>query len=479
MNNLSSALLSVPGPLAYVLIALLVFSEAALFVGFVLPGETAVFMGGVLAAAGVISLPFLCAIVVAAAILGDAVGYGVGKRYGPRILKLRFLRRHEMRLDAARKRLRERGGWAVFLGRFTAFLRAGMPGLAGMSRMPWRRFAVFNAAGGITWGLGVTLLGYAAGNSYQQAVTWLGRSSSVLLGIFLIIGLVLWHRHRSATTPTPPETAPKDNGVDDPPLNSIVDTLVVIPTYNEADNIWDIVGRVRAAVPHADILIADYGSPDGTGDIAEVLATKDPHIHALHRPVKAGLGAAYLAAFGWGLERGYGVLVEMDADGSHQPEQLPQLLAGLDNGADLVLGSRWVPGGQVENWPKHRELLSRGGNAYVRIALGLPQRDATGGFRAYRGDALERIDLDGVESQGYCFQVDLVRRVVDAGLSVVEVPITFVERTKGESKMSGRIVFEALARVTIWAVQRHMAKFLNLARHLTRSAPRTASGISR
>lgn len=260
--------------------------------------------------------------------------------------------------------------------------------------------------------------------------------------------------------------------MDAPELKSAGETLVIIPTYNEADNVRDIVGRVRASVPHAHVLIADDGSPDGTGDIADSLSAADQRVHVLHRPGKAGLGAAYLAAFGWGLERGYGVLVEMDADGSHQPEQLPRLLTALDDGADLVLGSRWVPGGRVENWPKRREALSRGGNAYVRIALGLRQRDATGGFRAYRSDALERIDLAGVESQGYCFQVDLVRSVAEAGLRITEVPITFVERTKGESKMTGRIVVEALARVTIWALHRQVSRFTNLARHLTRAASR-------
>lgn len=204
MNQFSLALLSVPGPAAYALIALLVFSEAALFVGFILPGETAVFLGGVLAATGVISLPALLLIAVAAAILGDAVGYGLGRRYGPRIMKLGILRRHRVRLEAAQERLRERGGWAVFFGRFTAFLRAVMPGIAGMSRMPWRRFFVFNAAGGLLWGVGVALAGYAAGNSYQEAARWLGRMSTALLVAFVVVGLVLWHRHRSAKAKKPP-----------------------------------------------------------------------------------------------------------------------------------------------------------------------------------------------------------------------------------------------------------------------------------
>lgn len=198
MSHFTSALMSVPAPAAYALIALLVFSEAALFVGFVLPGETAVFLGGVLAASGVLSLPVLLLITVTAAILGDAVGYAVGRRFGPRILRAKLLRRHTASLEAARERLRERGGWAVFFGRFTAFLRAVMPGLAGLSHMPWRRFFIFNAAGGLVWGVGVTLIGYGAGNSYEQASAWLGRSSVLLLLAFLAVAIFLWHRHRSS-----------------------------------------------------------------------------------------------------------------------------------------------------------------------------------------------------------------------------------------------------------------------------------------
>ncbi len=227
--------------------------------------------------------------------------------------------------------------------------------------------------------------------------------------------------------------------------------LVVIPTYDEAANIERIVGRTRAAVPDAHILVADDGSPDGTGQLADAMAANDPHVHVLHRTGKQGLGAAYVAGFRWGLERGYGVLVEMDADGSHQPEQLPALLAALRD-ADLVLGSRWVRGGSVQNWPLSRQLLSRGGNTYTRLALGVRLRDATGGFRAFRRGTLEGIDLDSVASQGYCFQVDLAWRAVRAGFRVVEVPITFIERELGESKMSKDIVREALLMVTRWGL---------------------------
>ena len=227
--------------------------------------------------------------------------------------------------------------------------------------------------------------------------------------------------------------------------------LVVIPTYQERENIESIVRRVGAAVPAAHVLVVDDGSPDGTGKIADELAEADERVHVLHRTAKNGLGAAYIAGFGWGLERGYDVLVEMDADGSHAPEQLPRLLGALA-GADLVLGSRYVPGGAVVNWPRRREILSRGGNLYVRLALGIRLKDATGGYRAFRREVLESIEYAAVASQGYCFQVDLARRTLAAGFRVAEVPITFAERVRGESKMSGDIVREAFVRVGQWGV---------------------------
>lgn len=235
--------------------------------------------------------------------------------------------------------------------------------------------------------------------------------------------------------------------------------LVIIPTYNEAENIKPIVERVRAAVPAADVLVADDNSPDGTGKIADEIAADDPQVHVLHRKGKEGLGAAYLAGFRWGIEHDYGVLVEMDADGSHQPEELPRLLTALKN-ADLVLGSRWVPGGRVVNWPKSRQFISRGGSTYSRILLDLPLRDITGGYRAFRRETLEGLGLDSVASQGYCFQVDLARRTVEAGYHVVEVPITFVEREVGDSKMSRDILVEALWRVTGWGIGARTNKLL-------------------
>ena len=231
--------------------------------------------------------------------------------------------------------------------------------------------------------------------------------------------------------------------------------LVVVPTYNEYENLPGLVERIRCVVPDADILVVDDASPDGTGELADELARSDEHVHVLHRPGKQGLGVAYVAGYGWGMDRSYQRFVQMDADGSHQPEQIPDLLAGLAE-ADLVIGSRWVPGGGIVNWQRRREWLSRGGNTYTRWMLGLPIRDATGGFRAFRRHTLAGLELGSVASQGYCFQVDLARRAVQAGFRVVEVPITFVERRHGDSKMSRAIVTEALWRVTAWGLSHRM-----------------------
>jgi glycosyltransferase involved in cell wall biosynthesis len=233
--------------------------------------------------------------------------------------------------------------------------------------------------------------------------------------------------------------------------------LVCIPTYNERDNLASVLSRVRAANPEVDVLVIDDGSPDGTGEIADQEAANDPKVHVMHRTEKSGLGTAYVRGFEWGLDRDYDVLVEMDADGSHQPEELSRLLAALDPAgpehADVVLGSRYVDGGLVRNWPRSRMLLSRGGNAYVRLVLGLPLRDATGGYRAYRSEVLRKLELNEVASQGYCFQVDLAWQAWRSGFNVAEVPITFVERTMGESKMSKSVVAEAFWRVAWWGIR--------------------------
>jgi len=237
----------------------------------------------------------------------------------------------------------------------------------------------------------------------------------------------------------------------DRPRGPLGRVAVIIPTYNERENLESIAARVRAAVPEADILVVDDNSPDGTGELADKLTQGDRQIHVLHRPGKAGLGAAYIAGFRWALGEGYGVLVEMDADGSHQPEDLPGLLSALDR-ADAVIGSRWVPGGTVSNWPRSRELLSRGANTYARLMLGVPVRDTTAGFRAYRAGTLRAIGLDTVQSQGYCFQIDLTLRALNAGLEVIEVPISFIDRTRGASKMSRAVVAEAFWRVALWGI---------------------------
>jgi dolichol-phosphate mannosyltransferase len=229
--------------------------------------------------------------------------------------------------------------------------------------------------------------------------------------------------------------------------------LVVIPTYNERENLQPLLARLHAVVPDADVLVVDDASPDGTGELADKLAVDDPRIRVLHRAGKAGLGSAYLAGFATALRGGYRVVVEMDADGSHAPEDLPTLLAALDT-ADVVLGSRYVPGGEVRNWPAHRLWISRAGNLYSRLALGVPLRDITGGYRVFRRAVLEALPLGDVESQGYCFQIDLAWRALQAGFRVVEVPITFTERERGTSKMSKAIVAEALLKVTQWGIAR-------------------------
>jgi dolichol-phosphate mannosyltransferase len=231
--------------------------------------------------------------------------------------------------------------------------------------------------------------------------------------------------------------------------------VMIVPTYNEIDNLADVVDRVRRCTPDVDILVVDDHSPDGTGELGDRLAAGDPQVRVLHRPVKQGLGAAYVAGFRAALEAGYDVIGEMDADGSHQPEQLPLLLAALTE-ADLVIGSRWVPGGSVVNWPWHRRALSRGGNLYTRLLLGMPVRDATAGFRLYRGETLQTVDSPRVQSLGYVFQVELVHRTLHAGLRVVEVPIEFVERVRGDSKMTPEVARESLVRITRWGLAQRL-----------------------
>lgn len=227
--------------------------------------------------------------------------------------------------------------------------------------------------------------------------------------------------------------------------------LAVLPTYNEVASLEGVVGRALAAAPGLHLLVVDDASPDGTGDLAERLAAREPRLHVLHRAGKEGLGSAYRAGFGWGLARGYQALCEMDADGSHDPADLPRLIGALA-GADLAIGSRYVPGGTVRDWAPHRLALSRYGNRYVSLCTGLPVADSTSGFRAYRGALLEALDLTTIRSEGYSFQVEMALRAWRAGFRVVELPITFVERREGASKISRAIVIEALWRVLVWGL---------------------------
>jgi dolichol-phosphate mannosyltransferase len=235
--------------------------------------------------------------------------------------------------------------------------------------------------------------------------------------------------------------------------------LVIVPTYNELENLPLIAGRVFDAVPEAHILVIDDGSPDGTGEVADRMATEDERVHVLHRSGKLGLGSAYVTGFGWGLARDYAFLIEMDADGSHPPEALPRMIARVardEDGPSLAIGSRWVPGGTVVNWPTSRKILSRGGNLYARLALGLHIRDVTAGFRVYRAGTVAAMALEGIDSKGYCFQIDMTLRVLDQGGYVVEIPIEFRERELGESKMSQAIVVEAMLKVTQWGIARRL-----------------------
>ncbi|MBW8763435.1 MAG: polyprenol monophosphomannose synthase [Microbacterium sp.] len=235
----------------------------------------------------------------------------------------------------------------------------------------------------------------------------------------------------------------------------IARTVVVLPTYNEIETLPEVVGRLRSSVPTADILVVDDASPDGTGELADLLSSRIPQVHVLHRAEKQGLGPAYIAGFAEAAASGYEVIVQSDADGSHRPEDLPRLLDAL-TGADVVIGSRWMPGGTVERWSPGRLLLSRAGSAYAGTMLRLPQKDITGGYRVFRTEALDRIVPMQVESRGYCFQIEMLDRAVRSGCRVTEVPITFDDRLHGQSKMSGRIVLEALGQVTRWGIGRRL-----------------------
>ncbi|MFC3850919.1 polyprenol monophosphomannose synthase [Corynebacterium hansenii] len=248
-------------------------------------------------------------------------------------------------------------------------------------------------------------------------------------------------------------------------------TLVIIPTFNERENLPLVVGRLRAAQPDVHVLVVDDSSPDGTGDVADELAAEAPEqIHVLHRESKGGLWGAYRAGFEWGLQRDYRVLCEMDADGSHAPEQLHLLLDAVDAGADLVIGSRYVPGGSTVNWPASRKILSRGGNLYISVLLGAGVRDITAGYRAFRREVLEMLDLDGIGKEAYLFQTEIGWKAVQAGFDVREVPITFTERVYGESKLSGSFVTDSLTAVTKWGIGYRAGQLRDIAEEVSRLA---------
>ena len=230
-------------------------------------------------------------------------------------------------------------------------------------------------------------------------------------------------------------------------------TLIVLPTFNEADNIVEVLQKLRAIVPEASVLVVDDSSPDGTADLVEEVAEGIGDVSVMRRPSKSGLGSAYRDGFRHGLAAGYDVMVEMDSDLSHDPAALPSLLAAVADGAALALGSRYIPGGSIPDWSWHRRALSRWGNRYAAAVLGIDVNDATSGYRAYRAEALAKIDFHTVQADGYGFQVEMAYRVLTSGGRIVEVPISFTDRVRGESKMSSRIVVEALVLVTWWAIR--------------------------
>lgn len=254
--------------------------------------------------------------------------------------------------------------------------------------------------------------------------------------------------HRGACAKIGPPDDRKEQG--------LPGTIVLVPTYEERESLPVTLRRLLEAAPEVHVLVIDDASPDGTGALADEMAAADSRIAVLHRTGKLGLGAAYVAGFREALARGYDVIVEMDADGSHPPERLPAMLDAVEAGADLAIGSRWVRGGSVVDWPLHREALSRGANVYARLLLGIDVHDITAGFRAYRASVLHAIDLDAVDSRGYAFQIEMSLASADVDARIVEVPIAFVERAAGVSKMSGSIVLEALVKVTGWGVGRRL-----------------------
>lgn len=466
INSIASHILGLAPWAALLVVFALPALESSAFVGFIFPGEIALILGGVLASQGAVPLSAVLVAGIAGAVVGDSVGYAVGRRCGRRMLDGtlgRFV--HARHLDRAEAYLAERGANAVFFGRFTAALRVMIPGLAGMAGLRYRTFLTYNVASAVGWGTLSVLLGYLGGGSWEHVAhiaSLIGLAALAVLILAVLGGYLLRRtgpaRFRGLATRLRSRPAVARTRARFP--RTTVRAVVVIPTYNEAGNVATVLDRVRSAAPGVDVLVVDDNSPDGTAAIVagrpgfSELAhpcRQDPsgRVFLLSRTAKDGLGAAYRAGFAWALTHDYDAVVQMDADLSHPPERIPALLDALDQ-ADVAVGSRYVAGGGVDNWAWSRRFISRAGNVYVRLVLGLPVHDTTAGFKAFRRDALERIDAVQSASNGYCFQVENTWRAVRLGLRVCEVPITFTDRTIGTSKMSAHIVAEALARVLVW-----------------------------
>ncbi len=461
-SSIASHILDLPAWVALLVVFVVPALESSAFVGFIFPGELALILGGVLASQGKAPLAAVILAGIAGAVAGDSVGYGFGRRYGRGLLNStvgRFIdHRH---LDRAVHYLADRGGPAVFFGRFTAALRVMIPGLAGMSGLRYRTFLAYNVASALIWGTMSVLFGYLGGNGWRHVERVASGVGLAALGVAVLVATTAWLRHRRRQPPHQPPSPrrPAMTAPIHPQRTSLQRTVVVIPTYNEADNIVRVIDEVRAAAPAADILVVDDNSPDGT---AHLVATHPGRaatgretpgcVHLMQRREKSGLGDAYRAGFAWAQARNYDVIAQMDADLSHPPGRIPALLEALatGEGADIAIGSRYVPGGDVSGWSWSRRLISWAGNVYVRLVLGLPVQDTTAGFKAFRADALLTIGVTTSSSNGYCFQIENTWRAVRLGLRLVEVPITFTDRTAGTSKMSHAIVVEALGRVLAW-----------------------------
>lgn len=472
LGSIAERILNLPPWLALLAVFALPALESSAFVGFIFPGEVALILGGVVASQGKVPLTFVIVAAIAGSVLGDSVGYAFGRRYARRLLDStlgRFVNRRHF--DRAEAYLARRGGKAVFFGRFTAALRVMIPGLAGMSAMRYRTFLAFNVASAVIWGTMSVLFGYLGGSSWrhvQHVASQVGLTGLAVVAL-VIVAAHLRHRwHPPATVPQPATGVPNTD-VGAIAASDCERTVVVIPTYNEASNIVSVIDRMRVAAPAIDIVVVDDNSPDGTAHLVATHRDRrrgrtnaQGHVHLLQRTAKDGLGASYRAGFEWALDRGYEVIVQMDADRSHAPERIPALLQKLsakDGCADVAIGSRFMPGGVVSGWSRSRWLISWAGNVYVRTVLVLPVRDTTAGFKAFRADALRAIAVTDSASDGYCFQIETTWRAVRLGLRVAEVPSSFADRTAGTSKMSIATVVEALSRVLAWrwdeVVRRH------------------------